>query len=48
MFKAQAIDVIYLHPSDNVCVAARDLAAGTRDFGRRPRRRTRRAGPAGS
>ena len=30
MFKAQAIDVIFLHPSDNVCVAARDLAAGTR------------------
>ncbi len=29
MFKAQAIDCIYLHPSDNVCVAARDLAAGT-------------------
>ena len=29
MFKAQAIDCIYLHPSDNVCVAARDLAQGT-------------------
>ena len=28
MFNAKAIDSIYLHPSDNVCVAARDLPAG--------------------
>jgi altronate hydrolase len=29
MFKAAPIDVVYLHGSDNVCVAARDLPAGT-------------------
>jgi hypothetical protein len=30
MFNAKGIDVVYLHASDNVCVAARDLAAGAR------------------
>ncbi len=30
MFKAAPIDIVYLHPADNVCVAARDLPAGTR------------------
>ena len=30
MFNAKAIDFVYLHASDNVCVAARDLPAGTR------------------
>jgi altronate hydrolase len=29
MFNAQAIDHVFLHASDNVCVAARDLTAGT-------------------
>jgi altronate hydrolase len=29
MFKAQPIDVVLLHAMDNVCVAARDLPAGT-------------------
>jgi altronate hydrolase len=29
MFQAKAIDHVFLHPSDNVCVAARDLDAGT-------------------
>lgn len=29
MFKATPIDIVYLHPADNVCVAARDLAKGT-------------------
>ncbi len=30
MFKSTPIDVIFLHATDNVCVAARDLAAGAR------------------
>jgi altronate hydrolase len=30
MFKAQAIDQVLLHGNDNVCVAARDLPAGTK------------------
>mgnify|MGYP001208106993 CR=1 FL=1 len=30
MYKSAPIDVIYLHAADNVCVAARDLPAGTR------------------
>ena len=30
MFNAAPIDVVYLHASDNVCVAARDLPAGSR------------------
>ena len=30
MFKSAPIDSIYLHAADNVCVAARDLPAGTR------------------
>jgi len=30
MFQASPIDVVFLHPLDNVCVAARDLAAGSR------------------
>ena len=30
MINAPAIDVIYLHPRDNVCVAARDLDKGTK------------------
>ncbi len=29
MLKVPPIDVIFLHPLDNVCVAARDLPAGT-------------------
>jgi altronate hydrolase len=28
MFKTSAVDVIFLHPADNVCVATRDLAKG--------------------
>ncbi|HEV3137958.1 MAG TPA: altronate dehydratase family protein [Pirellulales bacterium] len=30
MFNAKPIDIVYLHGSDNVCVAAHDLAAGSR------------------
>src|SRR3954469_15912457 len=30
MVKAQATDAVLLHASDNVCVATRDLPAGTR------------------
>ncbi len=30
MFKAQAIDQVFLHNKDNVCVSARDLPAGTK------------------
>ena len=30
MINTRAIDSIFLHPNDNVCVAARDLPAGTR------------------
>jgi altronate hydrolase len=29
MFNAKPIDIVFLHGSDNVCVAARDLAAGS-------------------
>ena len=29
MFKAAPINIVFLHPADNVCVAARDLPAGT-------------------
>ena len=29
MYNAKPIDIVYLHPSDNVCVAARDLPAGS-------------------
>ncbi len=29
MLKAPAVDIIYLHPADNVCVATRDLPVGT-------------------
>ena len=48
MFNSAPIDVIYLHAADNVCVAARDLPAGTRISAGGAHGRAARAGQAGT